>query len=154
MSKRHKQGIPLKNIPSAEKCRAEGWVAGQYLVAPNWSTPREIKEVRELDVMLDHYSKNRVKSFHPEVRLASNQEAAKWQAERKIFLAERGKRARKALLKKVFVVRVIEQSTGTCIEEVDCGDKSRKQAERVELGMLRNMDLERFSTQLVEREAS
>lgn len=150
-SRVHRQGIPLKNISAVDKCREEGWTKDMYLVAPNWSTPRQIKEVRETDVMLDSYSKNRVKSFHPEVRLATSQEAAAWQVERKRLLKQRDRQARKK--PKIFVVRVIEQSTGKCVHEVPCGTLERK-AEKVELGMLRNMDLDRFCTEIVKKEAS
>ena len=44
------------------------------------------------------------------------------------------------------VIDVVEIGTGKVIKTVDCGDKSEQQVDKVEMGMLRNMNLERYST--------
>lgn len=47
--------------------------------------------------------------------------------------------------KKVVALEVVEIGTGKVVETVDVHDKPERMIDRVEMGMLRNMDLDRYS---------
>lgn len=47
--------------------------------------------------------------------------------------------------KEVVALEVVELETGKVIETVDVHGKPERMIDRVEMGMLRNMDLDRFS---------
>lgn len=52
---------------------------------------------------------------------------------------------------KTYFVEVVRLGSDEVVRRVDCGTSKRK-ADRVEMGMLRQMDLDEFSTQIVEEE--